>query len=86
MNEEYFNLLYARAKEVQPNISKLVQDFKASGMTQEEILLEISVALIHEGYRLRDFKDGIILKPHKRKLQAHVGMPEKQNKERVSLI
>ncbi len=69
MNEEYFNLLYARAKEVQPNILKLVQDFKASGMTQEEILLEISVALIHEGYRLRDFKDGITIEEEKTNIQ-----------------
>lgn len=75
----YFEMIYARAKEVQPNIKLLVQDFEASGMEQEDILLEISVALIHEGYRLHELKNGIkVNSAQGRTLQTHVD----QNKQK----
>ena len=59
MNEEHYNMLYARAKEVQPNLKMLIQDFKATGMSDEEIELEIAFTLIHDGYRLRDIETQI---------------------------
>lgn len=73
MNLEYLDIIYARAKEVQPQIENLVKAFESEGLNQEEILLEISVALINEGYRLRELKDGIKLHaPNERKLQTKI--------------
>jgi len=61
-NDDIYNLLYGRAKEVQPHIQKLVRNFEKDGLKPEEILVEISFSLIHEGYKLRELKDGIKLK------------------------
>ena len=62
---QYHLLLYERAKEVQPHIQKLVRNFEKDGLKPDEILLEVSFALIHEGYRLRELKDGVKLKVEK---------------------
>ena len=53
MNEEYIQLLYARAIEVQPQLGLLVQDFKAMGMSEDQITIELTFAMLHEGYRIR---------------------------------
>lgn len=72
MNENYFQSVEQRAKEVQPHIQLLVQDFKALGMSQEEIILELSIALIHEGYRLCELKDGVKINSGQRTLQTKI--------------
>jgi hypothetical protein len=65
MNEEYVQLLYARAVEVQPQLGLLVQDFKAMGMTEEQIAIELSFAMLHEGYRIRYLEEVNIIRPKK---------------------
>lgn len=71
--QNYHELLYQRAKEVQPQIESLVKAFEVEGLSQEEILLEISVALINEGYRLHELNQGVkIAVPYQRKLQTNV--------------
>ncbi len=59
--EEYIHLIHQRAVEVQPHLYALVQDYKAMDMTPQQIQLELSIALINEGFRLRDLQlQGII--------------------------
>jgi len=72
MNEDYLRIIEQRAREVQPHIHLLVQDFKSMGMSQEEIILEISFALMHEGYRLCELKDGVKINAWQRTLQTKV--------------
>jgi len=61
-NQNYHELLYQRAKEVQPHIKKIVSNCEKDGLTPDDTLIEVSFALIHEGYRLRELKDGVKLK------------------------
>ncbi len=65
MNEEYVQLLYARAVEVQPQLGQLVQDFKAMGMTDEQIAIELAFAMLHEGYRIRYLQETNIISTEK---------------------
>jgi hypothetical protein len=53
MNEDYAQILYARAIEVQPQLCLLAQDLKSMGMSDEQVATELSFAMLHEGYRLR---------------------------------
>jgi hypothetical protein len=71
MNDEY-NILYKRAREVQPHIKKLVSNFEKDGLSSDDILIEICFSLIHDGYRLRELKDGVKIKANERKLQTHI--------------
>jgi uridine phosphorylase len=59
MNEEHYNMLYARAKEVQSNLKTLVQEWEDMGMTREEIEVELAFTLIHDGYRLKHIETQI---------------------------
>ncbi len=72
MNEEYTKILYSRAIEIQPQLGLLVQDFKAMGMSEEDIAIELSFAMLHEGYRIRCLEQHLTLKPYERRLQTHV--------------
>ena len=75
--EQMVNMLYARAEEVQENLHMLAQDLKASGMTDEQVAVELSFSMLHEGYRIRYLEEqfqGKTIKPNERKLQAHVDL------------
>jgi len=79
MNEEYVQLLYARAVEVQPQLGLLVQDFKAMGITDEQIAIELAFAMLHEGYRMRYLEEyckttKLVSQP--RKLQTVIALPK----------
>lgn len=71
-NNELHTFLYERVKEIQPHLIVLVQNYKDTGMNEEEINTELCFALLHEGYKIRCLEEGIEMKPHGRKLQAHV--------------
>ena len=79
MDEEYMKALYQRAIEVQPHINALAQDLSAMGMAQEDVVVELTFAMIHEGYRLRCMEEHVVLRPKERRLQAHI--PEKETHE-----
>ena len=59
---DHHELLYQRAKEVQPHIKKIASNCEKDGLSPDEILVEVSFALIHEGYKLRELKNAIKLK------------------------
>ena len=61
-NDTLHLLLYERAKEIQPHLTHLSNTFKETGMTPEEINIELCFALIHEGYKMRDLLGGIEIK------------------------
>jgi len=51
--DKLVEFLYIRATELQSNLRLLAQDFKAMGMSDEDVAIELSFAMLHEGYRLR---------------------------------
>lgn len=57
MNEDYIQRLYARAVEVQDHLHQLAMDFKATGMSDEQVAIELSFSMLHEGYRMKHVED-----------------------------
>lgn len=73
MNNETYKLIYTRAQEIQPQILVLIENLKEEGLTKDDIMIEVSFALINEGYRLKELAGGIkVSTPHERRLQTKI--------------
>lgn len=80
MNNDLYKLFYNRAKEVQPQIQSLVKNLQEEGLSPEDIIVEVSFALINEGYRLYELKNGVKVNiPHLRRLQTKIDTNTKES-------